>query len=203
MERFQKIKKEIILDTDGKVTYYPNWLPWSYSRELLDKLVSTLPLKPEKVLMFGNMIEQPRLISWHGDKNKSYSYSGLDLNPSDWTKDLLEVRDLLQSFLGYNFNSVLANYYEDGSKYVGWHADDETGLGPTPANVVIAAVSFGGPRAFGLKHRTKGIAHLVEPQCGSLLVMEGSTQRHWVHRIAKTAKKVNARLSLTFRVVVD
>jgi alkylated DNA repair dioxygenase AlkB len=43
------------------------------------------------------------------------------------------------------------NLYRDGQDSVGWHADNEPGLGPEP---VIASLSLGAVRRFQLKHRT-------------------------------------------------
>ncbi|MBU6174824.1 MAG: alpha-ketoglutarate-dependent dioxygenase AlkB, partial [Planctomycetes bacterium] len=36
---------------------------------------------------------------------------------------------------------------------------------------------------------------------GSLLMMKGETQHHWLHQIPKTMKKVGERINLTFRLV--
>jgi alkylated DNA repair dioxygenase AlkB len=36
---------------------------------------------------------------------------------------------------------------------------------------------------------------------GSLLVMRGRTQHHWLHQIPKTRKKVGERINLTFRII--
>ena len=101
---------------------------------------------------------------------------------------------------GHEFNGVLLNLYRDGRDGMGWHADDEPELGPEP---VIASVSLGAERRFRLKHRRLPEARLdiVLPH-GSLLVMAGATQRHWVHALPKAAAPVGARINLTFRRVV-
>ena len=38
-------------------------------------------------------------------------------------------------------------------------------------------------------------------QNGSFLLMQGSTQHHWMHEIPRTAKPINSRINLTFRVI--
>jgi alkylated DNA repair dioxygenase AlkB len=69
-------------------------------------------------------------------------------------------------------------------------------------NRVIGSVSFGGTRTFQLRHKTRtGERRGVELTHGSLLVMRGATQHHWVHRVPKTARAVSERLNLTFRVI--
>jgi hypothetical protein len=97
------------------------------------------------------------------------------------------------------FNSVLLNRYRTGQDSVSWHSDDEPEFG---ANPVIASVSLGGTRTFQLRHkRRKGLKASVELTHGSLLLMRGATQHHWLHQIPKTAKDVAERVNLTFRVV--
>src|SRR5262249_26416929 len=97
------------------------------------------------------------------------------------------------------FNSVLLNRYRSGKDSVAWHADDEKEFGSHP---VIASVSLGGTRTFQLKHKKrKDLKASVELTHGSLLLMRGATQHHWLHQIPKTAKAVPERVNLTFRTV--
>ena len=81
---------------------------------------------------------------------------------------------------------------------MGWHADDESELGPTP---VIASVSFGDERRFDFRHRTSGETVSVPLPHGSLLVMSGATQMQWKHRLAKTKASRSPRVNLTYRYV--
>jgi alkylated DNA repair dioxygenase AlkB len=84
---------------------------------------------------------------------------------------------------------------------MGWHADDEKELGKNP---VIASVSFGATRPFQLKHNTiKDLKKVdIELTHGSLLLMKGTTQHHWKHQIPKSAKPIEPRINLTFRLIV-
>jgi alkylated DNA repair dioxygenase AlkB len=36
---------------------------------------------------------------------------------------------------------------------------------------------------------------------GSLLLMQGATQHHWLHALPKTTRPVGERINLTFRLV--
>jgi alkylated DNA repair dioxygenase AlkB len=98
-------------------------------------------------------------------------------------------------------NAALANYYRDGRDSMGWHADDERELGPSPDDVAVASLSLGAARRFLLRHRTRGETRELALGDGSLLVMRGTTQRHWRHALPKTRAAVGPRLNLTFRVV--
>ena len=96
------------------------------------------------------------------------------------------------------FNSVLLNYYRDGSDSMGMHADDEPELGPEP---VIASLSLGEPRRLRFRHRSRrdieSFSLLLPP--ASLLIMAGTTQRNWKHGINKTKRACGPRVNLTFR----
>jgi alkylated DNA repair dioxygenase AlkB len=84
---------------------------------------------------------------------------------------------------------------------MGWHADDERELGPNP---VIASVSLGAARRFKLRHRViKDAALTLDLEHGSLLLMAGATQHHYVHSVPKTARVVAERINLTYRCVLD
>ena len=87
--------------------------------------------------------------------------------------------------------------YRDGNDSNGWHADNERELGINP---IIASVSFGATRPFHFKHRTiKEQRYKLPLEHGSLLVMKGEMQHHWLHQIAKTKKEIQPRINLTFR----
>ena len=42
---------------------------------------------------------------------------------------------------------------------------------------------------------------VLEP--GSLLIMKGEMQHHWLHQIPKTQKQIASRINLTFRTIKE
>ncbi len=149
------------------------------------------------VRIAGRRIPSPRLSAWYGVDGARYTYSGQTYDPLSWTPLLDEVRSRVEAAVDVPFNSVLLNAYRDGSDSMGWHADDEPELGPHP---VIASVSLGATRRFRLKYRDSEVEPVaLELEHGSLLVMDGDTQRHWRHAVPKTRRPVGLRLNLTFR----
>ncbi len=169
---------------------------------LMSRLLAELPLKSETIVIAGKTYAMPRLTSWHGDPSAAYRYSKKTFVPEPWTPLLAMLRQQLEETLGADFNGVLANYYRDGRDAMGWHADDEPELGPkSPDDVLIASVSLGAPRRFLLAPKAGGPSRAFDLGQGSLFVMGGSTQRHFRHRLARTAKPVGPRLNLTFRIV--
>ena len=111
----------------------------------------------------------------------------------------MQVKERVEQQTTQRFNSCLLNLYHDGSEGMGWHSDDEKTLGLNP---VIASVSFGAERIFKLKHRKSKEVVSVLLEQGSLLIMKGETQHHWVHTMPKTKKVTTPRINLTFRQFV-
>ena len=168
---------------------------------LMAKLVASLPLCQETIVLFGRTVPMPRLTSWHGDPGCSYAYSGRLFHPAPWTPELAVVRDRLVEGEGCAFNSVLVNHYRDGRDSMGEHADDEPELGPSKDDVRIASVSLGAARRFVLRHRRTRHVHAFELGEGSLLVMGGTTQRYYRHHLPRTRAPTGPRMNLTFRVI--
>jgi alkylated DNA repair dioxygenase AlkB len=79
-----------------------------------------------------------------------------------------------------------------------WHSDAEKDLKP---NGAIGSLIFGAERKFALKHKQSKETVTKILQHGSLLVMKGATQTHWVHRLPTTKTKVSPRINLTFRTM--
>lgn len=186
---------------EGAVLHYDGTLLDSGRHaSLFASLRSEIPWGTHSIKMFGRVVQSPRLSSWHGDPGATYRYSGLHLEPRAWTPSLLEAKELVESALDREFNSVLANLYRDGDDAMGWHADDEPELGENPS---IASLSLGATRRFTLKHRQRAELRLaVELEPGSLLVMSGSTQRDYKHALPRTKRAVGPRINLTFRSIL-
>ena len=179
---------------DAEIGYWREFFAPDEARIVLAALRAEIRWERHRVRIRGREADCPRLSGWQGDA--TYSYSGLTLHPAPWTPSVLAVRDRVEAAAGERFNSVLANLYRDGGDRMGWHADDEPELGPSP---VIASASFGAPRRFLLRAKRGGGSVPVELESGSLLVMRGGTQRHWMHSVPSTRRPVGARINLTFR----
>ena len=113
------------------------------------------------------------------------------------------MREKLDQACSANFNSVLLNLYRDGNDSVDWHADDERELGPEP---IIASVSLGETRTFDFRSKYDSKhKRSFELFSGDVVIMSGATQRHWEHRVPKTAERIRfstgPRINLTFRTI--
>ncbi len=186
---------------DADVTLYNCFFSKTESDHLYNNLIEKINWEQHEITMFGKTMNQPRLTAFYGDNNKDYSYSGIRLKPTEWNEDLILIKSRIEKTTNESFSSVLLNYYRNGRDSMGWHADDEKELGKNP---VIASVSFGATRHFQLKHNTlKDFKKVdIELTHGSLLLMKGTTQHHWKHQIPKSAKPIESRINLTFRLIV-
>lgn len=184
----------------GRVQYWPLAAPGLCPAEVFSNLSLGLDWRQLPVRMFGRSIPQPRLTDFRADPGIRYRYSGLTLDARPWSDDLSRIRRIVEHRAGCCFNSVLCNFYRDGRDYMGWHADNEPELGREP---VIASVSFGARRRFVLKRRSGGgerVEFELEP--GSLLVMRGDIQEHWLHQLPRALRVSEGRINLTFRNIL-
>lgn len=169
------------------------------SKEIFDALKNSNIWTQPSINFGGNLIPIPRLNAWFGDSGKSYTYSGIRLNPMPWGDIMSEVKSKVEYITGNEFNSALLNLYRDGNDSVSWHQDDEPELGDDP---IIASLSFGGTRTFKLKNIKTGEVRKFELENDSLLLMGSGIQKDWIHSIPKTKKLVSPRINITFRNII-
>ena len=183
---------------NGEYIYLPDFFTKSESDKYFQVLKDDILWKQESMNMYGKQVMFPRLTAWYGDNNKPYSFSGITLRPHSWTKELLEIKNKIEPIANTQFNSVLLNQYRNGNDSISWHTDAEKELGLNP---IIGSVNFGATRKFQLRHIETKEKIEIELTHGSLLIMQGELQHFWQHQVPKTAKKVNERINLTFRVI--
>ena len=189
---------EIVIP-DAEVFLYPSLLSYHEANQLFDTLKKNIIWEKQKIKLYGEVHDVPRLTAWYGDPNKSYIYSGIQLNTKPWNAALLKIREKIEKISKIKFNSVLLNLYRSGSDSVSWHSDDEPELGRNP---VIGSLSLGETRQFQMKHKfDRNLKQKILLQHGSFLLMRGKTQHHWLHQIPKRKNLKGERINLTFRVI--
>ena len=183
---------------DAEVLYFSRLFGPSEANSLFLQLQQNIEWQQEKIKLYGQVHDLPRLTAWYGDPAKTYSYSGISIRSLEWVEALLEIKRRIESVSDYSFNSVLLNRYRNGSDGVSWHADDEPELGQNP---VLGSVSFGEARPFQLKHKTLDEKRKIILVNGSYLLMKGRTQHCWLHQIPKSKRVLGERINLTFRLI--
>jgi len=186
----------IPLASGAWLDYDATWLSPDEADEALTALRDELTWEQKEIVLFGRRILQPRLIAWAGDLG--YRYSGQTLEPRAFTPTARRLLARVHVQIGALFNHVLANRYRSGDDSMGLHADDEPELGPDP---LVAIVSLGAARRLVVKPRRQEghERHDLELGHGTLLVMGGTCQRHYVHGVPRQAGTKGERISLTFR----
>lgn len=183
----------------ARVVYLPEWLARPVADALFASLTVEAPWEQEAPVMFGRTIPVRRRSCSFGDPGTTYRYSGLERRAVPWTEGLLAIVDRLERERGARFNYALANLYPDGEAGLGWHADDESDL---VRDAPIASLSLGETRDFLLrKKKHSNGTTTVSLEHGSLLVMEGSTQRFYRHSVPPRKRAPGARVNLTFRCI--
>ena len=187
-----------LLPADGTVNYYGRLFTHQEADNFLDCLLNTIDWKNDEAVIFGKHIFTKRKVAWYGDFKFDYTYSNTTKQALSWTKELLELKTIAEERTGEHFNSCLLNLYHSGDEGMAWHSDAEKDL---KKNGAIASLSFGAERKFAFKHKqTKETVSLILEH-GSLLVMKGTTQTNWLHRLPPTKLTMKPRVNLTFRTI--
>jgi alkylated DNA repair dioxygenase AlkB len=186
---------------DALLLEYPQIVDSAEATQMFETLIADIPWQQEHLRIAGKLRAIPRLQCWMGDRTSEYGYSGVRLTPCPWHETVKAIHDRVADLSGSTFNSVLINYYRNGQDSVAWHADDESELGESP---VIASVSLGAERIFELKqkHQTPAKKYKLPLRHGSLLIMGGTMQQHWLHQLPKVQGLNEERINLTFRNII-
>jgi alkylated DNA repair dioxygenase AlkB len=146
-------------------------------------------------------VKIPRKMAYVEDYPRLYHYANLYFQGGTWMGPLRDLRNELEEALGYHFNSVLLNYYENGKETINWHSDKEATLGPNP---VIACVNLGATRKFWFRKKEAGSEKFYhELHSGDLLVMGEDCQVKYLHAILEEKDVKTPRISLTYRYNYD
>jgi len=199
MDLFNRENITNLLPHDGIVNYHGKVLNHLEAQHYFDSLLHTIDWKNDEAIIFGRHIIAKRKVAWYGDEGFEYTYSNTTKRALPWTKELLELKNIAEERTGEKFNSCLLNLYHTGDEGMAWHSDAETDL---KKNGAIGSFSFGAERKFCFKHKqTKEVVSVILEH-GSLLVMKGTTQTNWLHRLPPTKLISDARVNLTFRTIV-
>lgn len=189
-----------LLPYAGIVNYYGPLVSMNVANEYLNAFLSKVEWKNDEVIVFGKRIITKRKIAWYGDKAFKYTYSNTTKQALPWIDELKELKSLVELHSGESYNSCLLNLYHNGSEGMTWHSDAEKDL---KKNGAIASLSLGAERKFSFKNKKNNKTISLVLQHGSLLVMKGETQTHWLHSLPKTTKTMLPRVNLTFRSIVE
>jgi alkylated DNA repair dioxygenase AlkB len=188
-----------LLPFDGIVNYYGKLFSLQEANHYLESLLTTIEWKNDEAVIFGRRIITKRKVAWYGDQDFEYTYSNITKRALPWTKELLELKTVTENITSEKFNSCLLNLYHSGDEGMAWHSDGEKDL---KKNGAIGSLSFGAERKFSFKHKQTKATVSVILEHGSLLIMKGTTQTFWLHRLPPTKLVTQPRVNLTFRTII-
>lgn len=191
-------KTHNLLPADGEAYYHGPIIGNAEADQYLARLMADIDWRHDEAIIYGKHITTKRKVAWYGDRPFAYTYSNTTKHALPWTADLLALKKLAEAASGETYNSCLLNLYHDGSEGMAWHSDAEKDL---KKNGAIGSLSFGAERVFAFKHKKAKTKIDVLLAHGSLLVMQGATQAHWLHRLPPTKKAKRPRVNLTFRTI--
>jgi len=138
----------------------------------------------------------------------AYRYGGSEVKPQTWPTWMHEVLTTYMPYCGLADSaswpdSCNLNLYDDGSKSVGWHSDDEPLFQGLNEDIRIISLSLGQKRKFDLKKNWPEEGETPHHQLtlgnGALCTMEGMLQKHYLHRVPKEQESLGPRINLTWR----
>ena len=188
-----------IIPFNGAVNYYGKIFSTAEADKYTEKLLNIIDWRNDQSFIYGKLITTKRKVGWYGDEAFDYTYSKTTKKALPWTDELKEIKNITEQKTGELYNSCLLNLYHNGDEGMGWHSDAEKELKKDGA---IASLSFGAERKFLFRHKQNKETVEVFLEHGSLLLMHGTTQTHWLHRMPPTKKVTTPRINLTFRTIV-
>ena len=189
-----------VLPQDGEANYHGVVLEDNAADFFLEHFLNAIEWRNDEAIVFDKKIITKRKVAWYGSRPFDYKYSKITRSALPWTSQLLELKHTIETITSETFNSCLLNLYHTGDEGMAWHSDSEKQL---KRHGTIASVSLGAQRTFAFKHKHTQQTHTSLLQHGSLLVMQGTTQDHWLHRLPPSKKVHTPRVNLTFRTVVE
>lgn len=188
------------LPRDGTVNYYGQVFNSKEANYYFDNLLNTIEWRNDEAFFFGKKIITRRKVAWYGEKPFEYRYSNTTKYALPWTKELLELKAVIEKETGETFNSCLLNLYHSGEEGMAWHSDGEADLKKDGA---IGSLTLGAERKFAFKHKQTNEKIELILEHGSLLVMKDTTQTFWLHRLPPTKRITAPRINLTFRTIIQ
>jgi len=150
---------------------------------LLEQLVDGVPWRQYRRIMYGQIVDEPRVSKWYG------------LDEAVPHKVMRQARTALQARYHLLIGSVGLNYYRNGRDSVAWHRDTEL---RNLDRTLVAIVTLGATRPFLVRPVGGGSSHDIHPGSGDLLVMGGASQMGWEHCVPKVASS-GPRISMSYR----
>lgn len=125
--------------------------------------------------MFGKDCYQHRNIGFFSDESRGYTYSKTLVQSQPLTNSLSELLFIINNKFKADFNGILVNYYENGSKDISSHADDESELD----KIGVIALSYGASRNFRIRDMSNKIVFNLPTEHLQIIQMSKDFQKYY------------------------
>lgn len=181
------------------VRYYPNYIKEARAKVLYDLFLNNFDWKIRETDYGkgGASYRLNRATCAFGDPGvQAPNVWGNDLVVAPWSPEIDEIRRDVERLTQCKYNICLCNYYANGKRGIGLHADNEE-RGSTDG---IASISLGAAREFiFVKNSNHVLKHAITLGNGSLLLMGKGTQENYRHAVPADKSVIEGRINLTFR----
>ena len=183
--------------------YIPEFLYKKEADFLYSKLLTDIPWRQVKYFKPDRgLITTPRLTwvcGFHQDDFYQLSFPQ-KIMPNSIPEFLLPLKQLIEETYSLSFNYILFSLYRDENDSITFHSDDEKFLGTSPS---VVSLTLGQERIFSLKNKVTRQKQDFYLTHGDLFIMQNNCQKDFLHSVPKQKEKLNPRISLTFRNVLN
>jgi len=173
------------------------------SESEVEALWAARPKEKSYFEMYGRLVAVPRGVRLYSQNPLTVRVNGNDFDALTARESPAFVGRLLASVPKCDYNAVVANWYDGGEEYIGWHGDKERQIDADSAPIV--SVSLGAERRFQVrKEASRECVFDERLGDGDVVVMGGPGFQHkFKHRVPKMIAQrdghVGPRMNLTVR----
>ena len=102
------------------------------------------------------VVEQ-RGTCWLANDKLTFEYSGKSMIPQKIPSLVIEIKELVEKFIGIKFDGILVNYYPDGKSSMGYHSDPIEDKWDNK----FVVLTFGDTRKFIFREKEKKIINFL------------------------------------------
>lgn len=117
-----------LLPKDGNVVYLGKIFSVQIANHFFSSLMNNIEWKNDEAIILGKHIITKRKVAWYGNTSFNYTYSKITKQALVWTKELLELKEIVEQKTTETYNSCLLNLYHNGDEGMAWHSDAEKAL---------------------------------------------------------------------------
>lgn len=129
----------------------------------------------------------------------SYEFANIKTAGNEFDPAVFRLMTAINEKYGYNLNSCLMNYYEDGSVILGHHRDNCFNLVGGYDGAIVVSISYYATRTMEFMSLDKKEIKRIKLEHGDILLMDKGCQKYYSHAIVKDTKADGHRINLTFR----